>query len=82
MPVQLLGHLHLHPLDVRDVVQQHRAGLARVGHHEGAAAEDPVDDADLEVDAADPVERDGPALLGDRTPERLMNRRSVNVYAW
>ena len=64
--VQLLGDLQLDLLDARDVVQLDPALLAGVGDHERAAAEDPVDDADLEVDAADPVERDGAPLLGDQ----------------
>src|SRR5690349_9254451 len=63
--VELVGDLQLDLLDVGDVVEQDAAVGAGVGDDQGAAAEDPVDHADLEVDAADPVERDRAALLGD-----------------
>ena len=63
--VELVGDLQLDLLDLGDVVEQDAAGGAGVGDDERAAAEDPVDHADLEVDAADPVERDRATLLGD-----------------
>ena len=55
----------LHVLHAGDVVELDPAVGAGVGDDEGAAAEDPVDHPDLEVDAADPVQRDRPPLLGD-----------------
>src|SRR6476620_6149073 len=63
--MQLVGDLQLHLLHLGDVVELDLSVGARVGDDERAAAEDPVDHADLEVDAADPVERDRAALLGD-----------------
>src|SRR5690606_27744044 len=56
--VQLLGDQQLHVLHPRDVVQLDPTGGAGVRDDQGAAAEDPVHHADLEVHAADPVEGD------------------------
>src|SRR3954447_5877114 len=55
-PVQLVGDDALDLLDVGDVLERHPALLAGVGDVERAAAEDPVDQADVEVDLADPVQ--------------------------
>src|SRR3954469_7977471 len=64
--VQLVGDLQLDLLHARDVLELDAALLAGVADDERAAAEEPVDHADLEVDAADPVERDGSTGLGDQ----------------
>src|SRR5829696_987146 len=73
--MQLVGDLELDPLDVGYVIELDAAVGAGVGDDERAAAEDPVDDPDLEVDAADPVERDRAALLADEA--RALDEASV-----
>ena len=76
---QQVADLQVHLLDVRDVGKPDLASLARVGDDQRAAAEHPVDDAVLVGDVVDP--RTGMSWpRREKTPVRVMSRRSVRVY--
>src|SRR6478735_7602086 len=63
---ELVAHPKLGLFDVGDVVELHPALLAGVGDDQGAAAEDPVEQALLVLDVADPVHRDVVAPTGEQ----------------
>ncbi len=65
VPLHLPVELVLHPVGVADVLEERVALLPRGLHLEVAGADDPLPDALVEVDVADPIERDLDAVAGE-----------------
>ena len=83
LPDQLV-HPQRHVVHVRDVLEDHGALLARGRDLQRAAADHPVQEALLEGDVVDPVQRDVPAVAAQdpvRVGEPLGGQRGVGAVS-